>query len=97
MDRYRNLYAKYGQDLMKVKLRAGPCAAKGLSSDMELELAYLRIRDTRPSMVSPPLLRSLYLQHIQACKTFGQTCSRLLLCARPACLRSSIQIRRCSR
>ncbi|KAK9827007.1 hypothetical protein WJX74_003503 [Apatococcus lobatus] len=51
VERYRNLYAKYGQDLMKVKLRAGPCAAKGLSSDMELELAYLRIRDTRPSMV----------------------------------------------
>ena len=51
VDRYRNLYAKYGRDLMKVKLRAGPCAAKGLSSDMELELAYLRIRDTKPSMV----------------------------------------------
>ena len=54
MERYRNLYAKHGEDLMKVKLRAGPCAAKGLSSDMELELAYLRIRDTRPNMVSHP-------------------------------------------
>ena len=52
MDGYRNLYAKYGKDLEKVKLRASPCALKGLSSDMELELAYLRIRHSRPNMVS---------------------------------------------
>ena len=51
VERYRTLYAKYGQDLMKVKVRAGPCALKGLSSDMELELAYMRIRETQPNMV----------------------------------------------
>ncbi|KAK9867702.1 hypothetical protein WJX84_000807 [Apatococcus fuscideae] len=49
--RYRDLYSKFGSQLTDVKLRAASCSAKGQSSDMELELSYLRIRDTQPNLV----------------------------------------------
>lgn len=50
--RYRDLYSKFGSQLTDVKLRAASCSAKGQSSDMELELSYLRIRDTQPNLVT---------------------------------------------